>query len=64
MKEVRPKEVPEGIFPLVFLTAYKKESQMVLTYNWDQNESYSGLDMSPTLLKIFMIIVRNWKKKG
>ena len=44
MKEVRRKEVPEGIFPLVFLTAYKKESQMVLTYNWDQNESYSGVN--------------------
>jgi len=42
MKEVRRKEVPEGIFPLVFLAVDDNESQLELTYNWDQNESYSG----------------------
>ena len=42
MKEVRRKEVPEGKFTLVFLAAYDNESQLELTYNWDQNESYSG----------------------
>ena len=44
MKEVRRKEVPEGNSPLVFLAAYDNESQLELTYNWDQNESYSGGD--------------------
>ena len=44
MKEVRRKEVPEGKFPLVFLEEDDKESQLELTYNWDQNESYSGGD--------------------
>jgi len=42
MKEVRRKEVPEGKFTLVFLAADDNESQLELTYNWDQNESYSG----------------------
>ena len=41
MKEVRRKEVPEGEFPLVFLQADDNASQRELTYNWDQNESYS-----------------------
>ena len=44
MKEVRRKEVPEGKFPIVFLEADDNESQLELTYNWDQNESYSGGD--------------------
>ena len=44
MKEVRRKEVPEGKFPLVFLETDDNESQLELTYNWDQNESYSGGD--------------------
>jgi len=44
MKEVRRKEVPEGKFPLVFLEADDNESQLELTYNWDQNESYSDGD--------------------
>ena len=44
MKEVRRKEVPEGKFPLVFLAVGDIESQLELTYNWDQNESYSGVD--------------------
>ena len=44
MKEVRRKEVPEGKYPLVFLEADDNESQLELTYNWDQNESYSGVD--------------------
>ena len=39
---MRRKEVPEGNFPLVFLEADDNESQLELTYNWDQNESYSG----------------------
>ena len=42
MKEVRRKEVPKGKFPLVFLEADDNESQQELTYNWDQNEPYSG----------------------
>ena len=44
MKEVRRKEVPKGKFPLVFLEADDNEFQLELTYNWDQNESYSGVD--------------------
>ena len=44
MKEVRRKEVTEGFFSLVFLEADDNESQLELTYNWDQNESYSGGD--------------------
>ena len=42
MKEVRRKEVPEEEFLLVFLQADDNASQLELTYNWDQNESYSG----------------------
>ena len=44
MKEVRRKEVPEGKFTLVFLAADDNESQLELTYNWDQNVPYSGGD--------------------
>ncbi len=44
MKEVRRKEVPEGKFTLVFLAADDNESQLELTYNWYQNEPYSGGD--------------------
>ena len=44
MKEVRRKEVPEGEITLVFLAADDNESQLELTYNWDQNEPYSGGD--------------------
>ena len=44
MKEVRRKEVPEGKFTLVFLAADDNESQLELTYNWDQNGPYSGGD--------------------
>ena len=44
MKEVRRKEVPEGKFTLVFLAADDNESQLELTYNWGQNEPYSGGD--------------------
>ena len=44
MKEVRHKEVPEGKFPLVFLEADDNESQLELTYNWDQNEPFSRGD--------------------
>ena len=42
MKEVRRKEFPEGKFTLVFLAADDNESQLELTYNWGQNEPYSG----------------------
>jgi len=44
MKEVRRKEVPEGKFTLVFLAADDNESQLELTYIWDQNEPYSSGD--------------------
>ena len=44
MKEVRRKEVPEGKFTLIFLAADDNESQLELTYNWGQNEPYSGGD--------------------
>ena len=39
---MRRKEVPKGNFTLVFLEVYDNESQLELTYNWDQNEPYSG----------------------
>ena len=42
MKEVRRKEVPEGEFTLIFLAAEDNDPPLELTYNWDQNESYSG----------------------
>ncbi len=42
MMEVRRKEVPEGKFTLVFLAAEENDSQLELTYNWDQSEPYSS----------------------
>jgi len=42
MKEIRRKEVPEGKFTLVFLSATEEEAQLELTYNWEQSESYSS----------------------
>ena len=42
MMEVRRKEVPEGKFTLVFLAAEENDSQLELTYNWEQSEPYSS----------------------
>ena len=42
MTEVRRKEVPEGEFTLIFLTATENEPPLELTYNWKQNEPYSN----------------------
>ncbi len=42
MMEVRRKEVPEGNFTLVFLAAEENDSQLELTYNWEQSEPYSS----------------------
>ena len=44
IKEVRRNEVSEGEFTLVFLVADDNESQLELTYNWDNNDPYSGGD--------------------
>lgn len=44
LHEVRRKEVPEGKFTLVFLAADENDSQLELTYNWGQSESYSNGD--------------------
>lgn len=42
LQEVRRKEVPEGRFTLVFLSAPESpEAEVELTYNWDP-EVYSG----------------------
>ncbi|MCL4410427.1 MAG: VOC family protein [Gammaproteobacteria bacterium] len=42
LQEVRRKEVPEGRFTLVFLSAPESpEAEIELTYNWDPEE-YSG----------------------
>ena len=42
MMEVRRKEVPEGKFTLVFLAAEENDSQLELTYNWEQSDPYSS----------------------
>jgi lactoylglutathione lyase len=42
MMEVKRKEVPEGKFTLVFLAAEENDSQLELTYNWEQSEPYSS----------------------
>ena len=41
MIEVRRREAPEGRFTLVFLATEPGESTIELTYNWDQEESYT-----------------------
>lgn len=42
LQEVRRKEVPEGRFTLVFLSAKESpEAEIELTYNWDP-ETYTG----------------------
>ncbi len=67
MKEVRRNEVTEGNFPLVFLAASDNESQLELTYNWDQNESYSGRDnfgLMPYSVENISDYCKKLKKKG
>ena len=41
MMEVRRREAPEGRFTLVFLATGPGESNIELTYNWDQEEPYT-----------------------
>ena len=41
MIEVRRRESPEGRFTLVFLATGPGESTIELTYNWDQEETYT-----------------------
>ncbi len=41
LQEVRRIESEEGRFTLVFLATAPGEPTVELTYNWDQNESYS-----------------------
>ncbi len=40
--EVRRKEVESGRFTLIFLATAPGEPEIELTYNWDQEEPYSG----------------------
>lgn len=40
--ETRRKEVESGRFTLVFLATKKGEPEIELTYNWDQEDAYSG----------------------
>ena len=42
MMEVRRRKAPEGRFTLVFLATGPGESTIELTYNWDQEEPYTG----------------------
>ena len=42
LKETRRKEVEKGRFTLVFLATVEGEPEVELTYNWDQEESYTG----------------------
>jgi lactoylglutathione lyase len=43
LREVRRKEVPQGRFTLVFLSAPDSpEAEIELTYNWDSNEDYGS----------------------
>jgi lactoylglutathione lyase len=43
LREVRRKEVPQGKFTLVFLSAPDSpEAEIELTYNWDSNEDYGS----------------------
>ena len=43
LREVRRKEVPEGKFTLVFLSAADSpEAEIELTYNWDSDEDYGS----------------------
>ena len=40
--EIRRLDYPEGKFTLVFLATGENEPAVELTYNWDENEPYSG----------------------
>ena len=40
MKEVRRKEVPEGKFTLVFVSADESDPPLELTYNWGKTDPY------------------------
>lgn len=43
LREARRKEVPEGKFTLVFLSAPDSpDAEIELTYNWDSNEDYGS----------------------
>jgi lactoylglutathione lyase len=43
LREVRRKEVPQGEFTLVFLSAPDSpEAEIELTYNWESNEDYGS----------------------
>lgn len=42
LQEVRRKEVERGRFTLVFLATEPGAPEVELTYNWDQEEPYSG----------------------
>lgn len=43
LREVRRKEVPEGKFTLVFLSAPDSpDAEIELTYNWDSTEDYGS----------------------
>lgn len=43
LREVRRKEVPQGKFTLVFLSAPDSpEAEIELTYNWESNEDYGS----------------------
>lgn len=42
LKEVRRHEVPEGRFSLIFIAVEESETEIELTYNWDQKEAYDG----------------------
>ena len=43
LRESRRKEVPQGKYTLVFLTAPDSpEAEIELTYNWDSNEDYGS----------------------
>ncbi len=42
LHEVRRKDSEKGRFTLVFLAAPGDESAIELTYNWDQEEPYTG----------------------
>ena len=42
LREVRRREHEGGRFTLVFLESEGSDAQIELTYNWDQEEPYSG----------------------
>ncbi|OUR96455.1 lactoylglutathione lyase [Halobacteriovorax marinus] len=42
LKEMRRSEYPQGKFTLIYLATGPGESEIELTYNWDQKEKYSN----------------------